>query len=475
MEIPFQIWALLGGCTLFLAFAGWIAYEKSGDILHPAIFLSFLFFAGMVVEPWQRLSHPEIGLFFPGFKGVAWALLIQYLGVVALFAGLLSVKAPRGMHRRAYRLLEPGLSGSQRERLRTLAWIVGGFAVFAFWLGIFNVGGLTKAYGYAKGMGRTGSGYLGEAQNLGFAAVVMYALGTQRSRFDPARLAVMFFFISPTLIQGTLGGRRGPLFISLIALFAGWCLMRGRMPKLLTLAAYFGLTLAAVVFVQSQRQHLHLGADEATIDLEKFQETLRAEEIGPGDNFMVSTGTVMVSESTDSFHYGRRFFIIFLIRPIPRQIWPDKYEDVSSLLYGGSGDYYENIAILSPSEWLAVLGWQPPEGYATNSAVDLYSEFRWLYLPAEFLLGRFLGVLWFRFRTRGQIWTILFLASAVLSIYLPTQSFSAFMHRFLFIAAGSWVFWRVWLKSSPTGRRRVRGTRRQRQVGPGHESERRTD
>lgn len=452
MELPFEISVLLLGMCAFLIACASAGYARSGDILHPAIFLAFLFFAGMVVEPWQRLSHPKIELFFPEFKGVAGSLLIQYLGIIALFLGVLSVDVPRKMRSHTRDLIDSGLDRQQKKQVQVLAWILGLVAIGAFWYGVFNVGGISKAYGYAKGGGRSASGYLGEAQNLGFAAVVMYALANQGRKGLWGSLLIMVLFVSPTLLHGTLGGRRGPLFISLVALFAGWCVLRGRMPRLVTLFGFLAATLTAVVFVQSQRRHLHLGSDDASIDLGRFQSVIKAEEIQSGDNFFSSTGLVQVAKETGKYHNGRRFLIIFGIRPVPRQLWPTKYHDMSALLYGVEGDYYEAIKIHSRTDWIRTVGWMPPQGYAINVMADLFMEFSWGFLLAAALLGRGIGMIWLRFRLRGGIWTILFLASAVLSIYLPTQSFSAFAHRFLFISVGTWVFWKIFVKPKPKRR-----------------------
>lgn len=430
---------MIGAIFLIASLA--IGYSRSRDLLHPTVFLAPLFLAGLVVEPWLRIQHPEFTLYFPNYDGIVEVLAVQYLGMAALFIGLLSVQGPRFQGDAGRMLMDPGLTPEQKVQLRRVAWIVGIIAVLAFWYGIWSAGGFDRAYGHAKGGGRAASGYLGEAQNLGFVAVVMYALAWQGTRFRPAILLSMIFFVSPTLIHGTFGGRRGPLFISLMALFGGWILQRGKAPRMVHTALVLACVLVAVVFVQSQRSHLYLGSNEG-VKLDKFWDTLQSEHIGPGENFLASAGAMKVKLETGGFHYGRRFLIIFFVRPIPRQLWPTQYEDMTSLLYSDDVSYHEIHGNVDDDAWIRILGWRSPGGFAANSIVDLFYEFGWLFIIAAALLGRFIGIAWRNFRVQGGFWNLVYLAVAVLAIYLPTQSFSAFMHRFMFLVAGSFIFWR---------------------------------
>ncbi len=44
---------------------------------------------------------------------------------------------------------------------------------------------------------------------------------------------------------------------------------------------------------------------------------------------------------------------------------------------------------------------------------------------------------------KSGIWTVLFLEAMILSVYIPTQSLSALMHRYTFMAVLTLLLWMV--------------------------------
>ena len=95
-----------------------------------------------------------------------------------------------------------------------------GLAAYAY--GIVNVGGFVAAFSRVKGGGETGSGYIGEAANLGLVAAALVALSRYREGWTQGTLILLLMGLLPNLVQGTFGGRRGPLFLSLTGI--GPCL-----------------------------------------------------------------------------------------------------------------------------------------------------------------------------------------------------------------------------------------------------------
>jgi hypothetical protein len=59
------------------------------------------------------------------------------------------------------------------------------------------------------------------------------------------------------------------------------------------------------------------------------------------------------------------------------------------------------------------------------------------------LFGCFFRVLWRKAAVAKGLWIVLYLEAAALSIYVPTQSVSAVLHRFLFMAIGSALLWKT--------------------------------
>ena len=54
--------------------------------------------------------------------------------------------------------------------------------------------------------------------------------------------------------------------------------------------------------------------------------------------------------------------------------------------------------------------------------------------------------LWQRSVSSGGVWIALYVIAAALSIYLPTQSLSAWLYRFLFMAVPTVAVWRMFVR-----------------------------
>jgi hypothetical protein len=74
---------------------------------------------------------------------------------------------------------------------------------------------------------------------------------------------------------------------------------------------------------------------------------------------------------------------------------------------------------------------------------DLFLEFSWGGLIGCLLLGTFYGGLWRRAKQFGGLWVLLYIEAAALSVYVPTQSVSAVLHRFLFMFVPTLIFWHM--------------------------------
>lgn len=414
-----------------------LGYRWSRDPFHPAILLGLLFMFSFVLETLQAFRHPDFTRFLPNPQPVQTTLLIYITGLGALFAGLLSIRLKRSETQKLHALNELVPSDVSKTRLISLAYLLAAIALAAYWYGIFNVGGFMRAYATSKGGGFVGSGYVGEASLLAYPAVIIFALSWSGRKLGWFYWLVILVMSSPGLLHGIFGGRRGPLFITLSVMFFSWCIARGKAPRLRLIIIMGALFVAAVLFVQSQRKDVYFGS-ENKLSMDRFLEMLREPELDAGHNFIHTTGAINAARVTNFFHWGRRFFTIYLVRPIPRQIWPTKYEDASRFFYSGESS-------ISDSQWDIVNGWFPIAGSAVNSIADLYLEFKWFGVLGCWLLGRFLGICWKNFRLKGGFWTLIFFSTSILSLYLPTQSLSAFLHRFLYINIVTYLIWWLWL------------------------------
>lgn len=417
------------------------SYAGTRDALHPAVLMSPLFVYMYCTWPLTLNRDGDLYQYFSPDQ-LQYVSLLYLLSISALYLGLLSG------HRRS--LGWTGLSidvfnlevdEATRRQIARLAIFLGVIAVGAYLYKIGNVGGFEAAYGRAKGGGRADSGYISESVLFSFPAVVLFAISRKSPNIGAAEIFTALIMMMPHLLQGTLGGRRGPIFLALATLFVAWFIARRTRLKLATAIVGIGICGLAVIFVWSQRQDVYLGSGGG-VEVERMWEKIVPEgAVSTGNTYVAGVATVLMADGSDLSYWGYRYFVTFVIRPIPRQIWPTKYEDMGAdwlLRYGDdvrSQRYYNTV------------GFVPLSGSATGYVADAFLEFSWGVILFSYFLGRVFSAAWRRHTTEGQFWSVLYIVMVILSIYLATQSFSAWAHRLLFIGGMTYVFWRFFIKA----------------------------
>jgi oligosaccharide repeat unit polymerase len=420
---------LIGGALL--------SYYRSRDALHPGVVLAptFLF----MYAAWPLLISRD-GALMEMFRGgvLVHAATIFALSIIVLYAGLLhGSRADRSVRSQATSF-DLQLSGPAAQRLYMLAAVIGSLSVIAYWTMIADAGGFARAYGHSKGGGQAQSGYVGEAILLSFPSLLILALAVRQRQLRPADIAVALLIASPQLLQGFFGGRRGPLFLSLSVLFFTWHLARRTRPKVTH--ALIAITLIGFVAlaVASQRSKVYVGSGRG-FDVSQSLDSLTPHHPEFGDTYVTAVATIATVDALQDYYWGYRYFVTFVIRPIPKQIWPSKYVDMHA---DWLSDYGTRNSL---GRYLAAVGFALPRGVSPGSIADLYYEFSWGVLAAFYALGRAFGGVWRRHRTVGGYWTVLFYLMLSLSIYLPTQSFSAWLGRLLYMWAISYLLWRFFV------------------------------
>ena len=425
------------------------AFRRSHDILHPLLFLAPLFLYSAAVEPW--LVRDKLDRFFANQEDVEVVLYLYLFSVAALVFGALH----RSQTGRAAGKQTLPLQDRDRATLQQAAMLLAVVGLAAYAYGIINVGGFVAAFSRAKGGGETGSGYIGEAMNLGLVAAALVALSRYRRGWTQGTLMLLVLGLLPNLVQGTFGGRRGPLFLSMTALVVAWLITRRKPPHLLTLGCALAVVCLSVAFVWSQRPVLYLGSEEQ-IDWGAFQTTLAQDEIDAGNNFVYGVGFVTAIRHSGQYTWGRELAVNLFVRPIPKQLWPTKYEDVGA---NWVTNEYPGLGHLTTDDWLDAVGWIPLAGSSATSISDLFGEFGWGAVLVMYLVGCGFAFLRSRRLSHGGVWDLLYFEALILSIYLATQSFSAFYHRYLILAIPTLIAWRVFAlpksrrASSPMGGR----------------------
>lgn len=416
------------------------AFAASRDPLHPAVFVAplFAYFYGVWPLVLNRDGQLESLLHRTYLEHTS---LIFLLSIVAMYCGLLSgvrrlSSAPPAEINPFGDFLTPEMS----QRLVRLALFMGLLSVVAYLIQLDNAGGFFNAYSRAKGGGQAESGIVGEAILLSFPGLLLLALSIYADgRSVGARHVFMAIFIaSPHLIQGLLGGRRGPLFLVLTTLLFSWLIAKGRRPSMATIITSVCAIGFAVIFIASQRDRIYIGSQESFEFSRVFQgDGLAPEAIDPGNSYVTAISNIVAADFYNDHYWGYRYFVTFFIRPIPKEIWPTKYEDMGAEWL----DFYGTAS--TSARYANALGFALPAGVSGGSISDGFVEFSWGVVLMFLLIGRAFSASYVRHRYEGGFWSIIYFAMLALSIYLPTQSFSAWMLRLLLMAGVAYFFWRI--------------------------------
>jgi oligosaccharide repeat unit polymerase len=320
--------------------------------------------------------------------------------------------------------------------LFNVACVLGVIAVAGFAYMVYDNGGPLAVFSKPKPYLRAASGLIGEMPMLAYPAILLLAITLRGRKIRLEHMMLALFFASPHLIMGSLGGRRGPAFLILSALVVSWYVAKDRRPSLRTVVGMVVCLGVLMLFLVSNRRNLYLGS-ERDIDTQAFETGLVVGEGSSGHEFIYSSGLMLSTEQLDNFYWGRRYFTLLFVRPIPKIIWPTKYEDVGL----GWMVNEPGTAGLSDWVWLRSVGFLPLRGSAGGFIADAFVEFWWFGLIVCYLIGRLYGYCWKQSVLLGHIWTVIYVELLVLSVYLPAQSVGAWLYRALLLIVPTCILW----------------------------------
>jgi len=197
-------------------------------------------------------------------------------------------------------------------------------------------------------------------------------------------------------------------------------------------------------FVASHRSDIYIGSDFQP-SMERTLSRAFQQDIAPGNEYVYGAGAVLNARYHRDYYWGRRYGVMLFIRPIPKQLWPTKYEDTLPEITTNQG--------LWGGEWLESVGWEPPRGAAPTFVADFYAEFWWLALVLSYLVGRLYGALWSRARRLGGQWVIYYVAASAVSVFIVSQTFEAWAHRLLLMSVPVALLWRAFVAAHLPARR----------------------
>ncbi|UAJ72559.1 hypothetical protein IQE94_16150 [Synechocystis sp. PCC 7339] len=417
----------------------WFAYRRYQDPFHPAIYLGLMLASIYVFLPFQlSQQNPNLLLNFLPLPSLLYLQPIYALGCASLLGGCLIASGPY-----PWRTYPSFGEISFDQRLRRLAWIIGLAAILVFWLNIFAVGGFAEAYGRVKGGGWSNYGYLREVFLFSMPAAVLYLVSFNQERLKLQNWAITLLFISPLFIQGFLGGRRGPTAMAIIALAMTWFVVRRRRPSLvLVIAGSIALGLL-LMFLVANRNELYLGSDfEVRTDnlFNYFGLSENATSLS-NNEYVYGSGGILNANARNFFFWGRRYFVIAFIRPIPRFLWPTKYADSAEWLNIPNIET-ENLGV-GEQALQETLGWAGARGAAPGLLADMWIEFSWFSLLALFAIGWLYGWAWKKMVSQGNFWNLHFLILSALSVYIISQTLEAMLFRYLLLTGAILIVWRL--------------------------------
>lgn len=421
MLIPL-VWATIAVCVGGALFA----YFSTEDVFHPAIMLAGLCAFMYGYMPLSLMKNDELYSYVTPSQAEfcqTVALLGITLLLVGCFVGAGAEVDPAKRHSAfAY-------SGAV---LQKGAYILGGIGMACWLITIRGAGGFTGAFGAAAGTGQSDIGYVRDAVYLLVVALILLLTPQVFRNRDKKWYAAVVIFTIPWLMQGLLGARRGPTFVIVATLAMSWYMVRGKRPPVPLLIIGAGLLGMLMLFLVTNRNKIYIGSDFSNL---KTDITAGVTEATESNEYIFGIACIETVRRTENYFWGKRYLAEFLVRPIPHQIWPTKYEDfgVTQIEWNGG---------VAGRELPDVMGWRQAPGAAGAMIADLWVEFSWLIFPVLFGLGYLYGYVWKRAVEEGGLWNSQYTIFAVLAIYLVTQSGEAVIFRFIFLTVPTRWVWR---------------------------------
>jgi hypothetical protein len=445
----FSAWTLLIGVGTTMSFL-WASMVVR-DVFHPAAFLSPFVGFLYVYLPWELYKD---GLLVSGGHSIEELASVQGFNAACamalLFGCVISTRRGSELHRNGSVYVPSDYTALANRAFRA-ALIFGGVSLVAYAVTLGNVGGIVGAYSVEKGGGYSVSGYVRDAVTWSLTALgLIYFRISQRKAGWPQYLALICF-ACPLIIHALLSARRGPTFTIFSLLFFGWYLAKKKRPEMFVFIAGGGalglLMLVMVTFRDSFKlgSELYTNPTQAAETIAAQFKQRRAEQIErnlAGNEFVYGVTVVKEFSESKDFFWGKRLAMVLLIRPIPRQLWPTKYEDVGLGHFEvnaglGIGDNYADIAY----------------GAAPGFAADLFAEFSWAAIGFSFLAGYGYGIVWGRCVRFGGIWLVLYLLMVAFSIFFAMQTIEAILYRLAFTFVPVALVWRYYI--APTSKRKI--------------------
>jgi hypothetical protein len=192
------------------------------------------------------------------------------------------------------------------------------------------------------------------------------------------------------------------------------------------------------LFLAANRNSIYVGSSLTDLNYDAVGELTgthgRTASGSSGNEYVYGAGSILNAEASNHFFWGRRYLAQILVRPVPRQWWPNKYAAFGvpelEINAGTGGQIFRET-----------LGWRGAPGSAPGIIADLWIEFRFGAIPALAVIGWLYGRCWRKAVDKGGFWILQYIVAVVLSLYLVMQTMEAVIFRFLILSAPIWLTW----------------------------------
>ncbi len=420
------------------------SYQRTSDPLSPLVPFAPMLFYVYVYHPYTLLAGPGIRKYFPDANDIEYVLLLNLLCLTGFCVGA-------GHFRRAatddprFRILEQDASAQVRRRFLHLSILMGTVASLAYWWMVAQAGGPLKLLSQAKPNLFSASGYLGELPMLTYPAMLLLAAAWQGGRLTLGRILMALYIASPQISWAIIGKRRGTIFLISATLAAFWYLVRNKRPNWKVVLSGVGMLGLFLLFVAANRSTgtiFDLSSDSQS----RLSQTLTGDNLEVGDEFVSATALVLTSDHFNHHYWGKRFFAMFAIRPIPSLLWEKKWTDI-----GLDGLRTQpGLGGMSTLKWRQAVGFLPAGGNAGGFVSDAFLEWSWGAVIACYGLGYFFSWLWKQWVSRGGVWTVIYIEAMILCIHLPSQSLGSWAYRFALLAIPTLILFRLFTSRKPS-------------------------
>lgn len=406
------------------------AYVRSRDSFHPLVIacpVTLFFFGYMPL----KLEHDGMLTWFVSPAGLVTA---QTVFLVLLMAFYLGGLLGSGSARWSWENPRVTLAPQAGERLFAAGVRVGSIGIGVWLLLIVSAGGFSEVYGVSYGGGELHtSGWVRETNNLYLTGLLLCLASGALARGRGYRFLVAGLFALPHVVHALLGARRGPTFVVAVLLYVGWHIFRNRRPAVLASLAGGLLLGVFLIFLVGNRDFIYLGSKE---DLDFDLGNSYVFRFGMGNEYVVASGLVLTAQHRQQFGWGVSFLEQLLLRPIPKELLPNKYEILPK----------QNV---SRDDIATTIGWWAAEGSAPTLFGQLFTEFGWAAALASLLIGWVYGWGWRRAVTTPSVgWQVLYVLMVQGLLHLLAQDFWAMAVPFLLMFVPAWLCL-VWAVDRP--------------------------